>query len=435
MEADDALPRASWFAQMADGSGVIFFVLRVQPDVVYEFMSDAVVTHLGVTATEAMADADAVHSRVAPECLDVLAGALATKPGEATSVELTWLHRTGRPLQTRCWMHARERQDGSVVLEGTVADVTELRTAETELRHSEQRHRLLAENAWDVVWTMALDGAITYVNPAVERVRGITAEEARHQSPAEIHPPESAAINLQYWQRVFEAIRDGTEVPGFLGELEYYRKDGSVMTGELQVIPHLDNDGNIVELLGVTRDISERKMLEAELTRLAITDPMTGVWNRHHGRELLEAETARPERAEMQLSVLMVDIDNLKIINDTHGHQVGDRVLIEVARRLRGAVRDTDMVARWGGEEFVILLRDCPLADALNRSEKIRRQIADAPFTDAGTVTISVGAAELTSDEDLDHWLVRADRALYEAKRSGRNTVVAGERRERRERR
>ena len=428
MEADDVPPGASWFTQMADGSGLIFFVLRVQPDVAYEFMSDAVVTHLGVTAPEAMADADAVHSRVVPECLDVLAGALATKPGEAASVELTWLHRNGRPLQTRCWMHARERQDGSVVLEGTVSDITELRDVESELRHSEQRHRLLAENAWDVVWTMAMDGTITYVSPSVERVRGFTPDEARNQTLEEISPPESAARVSEYYQQVFGAIAAGTEPPVFRGEMEYYRKDGSIMTGELQVIPHVDADGHVVELLGVTRDISERKMLEAELTRLAITDPMTGVWNRHHGSELLEAQTARPERAEMQ-SVLMVDIDNFKSINDTHGHEVGDRVLIEVARRLRESVRDSDFVARWGGEEFVVLLRDCPLADAVARAEKIRHRIAEAPCADAGTVTISVGVAELTADEDLDHWLVRADRALYQAKRSGRNTVVAGERR------
>ena len=232
----------------------------------------------------------------------------------------------------------------------------------------------------------------------------------------------------EYCKQGLGAIAAGTGPPVWRGEMEYYRKDGAIMTGELQVIPHVDADGHVVELLGVTRDISERKMLEAELTRLAITDPMTGVWNRHHGSELLEAQTARPERAEMQ-SVLMVDIDNFKSINDTHGHEVGDRVLIEVARRLRESVRDSDFVARWGGEEFVVLLRDCPLADAVARAEKIRHRIAEAPCADAGTVTISVGVAELTADEDLDHWLVRADRALYQAKRSGRNTVVAGERR------
>ncbi len=429
MEADDALPRASWFAQMADGSGLIFFVLRIQPDVAYEYMSEAVFARLDVTATEAMADADTVHSRVAPEYLDVLAAALATKPGETASVELTWLHRNGRPLQTRCWMRARQRPDGSVILEGTVAEITELRDAEAELRHSEERHRLLAENAWDVVWTMAMDGTITYISPSIERVRGFTPEEAMKQTLEEISPPESATRVSEYYQQVFGAIAAGTEPPVFRGEIEYYRRDGSIMTGELQVIPHVDADGHVVELLGVTRDISERKMFETELTRLAAIDPMTGVWNRHHGRGLLAEQTTGADSRGRHFSVLMVDIDNFKSINDTHGHQAGDRVIGEAARRLREAVRATDVVARLGGEEFVVLLRDCPLADAVARAEKIRRHIAEVPFTDTGTVTVSVGAAELTAGEDLDHWLSRADRALYQAKRSGRNTVVAGERR------
>jgi diguanylate cyclase (GGDEF)-like protein len=185
----------------------------------------------------------------------------------------------------------------------------------------------------------------------------------------------------------------------------------------------------VVELLGVTRDISERKVFEAELTRLAETDPVTGVWNRRHGRELLQAATAQPDQGGGLLSVLMVDIDNFKAINDTYGHEAGDTVLIELARRLSGAVRSTDMVARWGGEEFVVLLRDCSLDDAVTRAEKIRRQIADVSFPGVGTVTVSIGAAQLAADEDAASWVARSDKALYEAKRAGRNTVAAGERR------
>jgi diguanylate cyclase (GGDEF)-like protein len=170
-------------------------------------------------------------------------------------------------------------------------------------------------------------------------------------------------------------------------------------------------------------------MFEAELTRLAITDPVTGLWNRHRGREFLVAQTTQADREREPLSALMVDIDNFKSINDTFGHQAGDRVLIELARRLAGAVRGADMVARWGGEEFVILLRDCRLDDAVDKADKIRRQIADEPFTGVGTVTVSIGAAQLTVDEESGAWLARADKALYQAKRLGRNTVVAGKRR------
>ncbi len=429
MEPDDALPDAPWFAEMARGSGLIFFSLRVQPDVAYEYMSDAIVDKLGVTAAEALADAEAVHSRTDPAYRDYLHKAFATQPGEQTAVELKWWHLNGRSLHTRCWAQARQRPDGSVILEGTVAEITELREAESELRRSEQRHRLLAENAYDVIWTMAMDGTVTYVNPAVARVRGITPEEAKHQTIEEINPPESAARVGEYYQRVFAAIEAGTEPPVFRGEMEYYRKDGSIMTGELQVIPHVDADGKVVELIGVTRDISERKMFEGELTRIAATDPVTGVWNRHRGRELLEAETSQASGGQPALSVLMVDIDSFKSINDRFGHQAGDEVLIEVARRLTGAVRSSDMVARWGGEEFVILLRNCALDDAVDRAEKIRRHIGDAVFAGVGTVTASIGAAQLTGDEDVASLIGRADRALYQAKRSGRNMVMAAERR------
>ncbi len=338
---------------------------------------------------------------------------------------MTWRHRDGRPVHSRAWVRSRRRDDGSVVLEGSIRDITQLHEAETDLRLSEQRYRLLAENAWEIIWTASLDGTINYISPAVERVRGFTAEEAMHQTVEQTHPPESAARVVDFYRRLFAAIEKGEETPVFRGEQEYYRKDGSIMEGELQVIPHVDTDGSVVEILGVTRDISERKAFEAELTRLAGTDAVTGVWNRRHGGTLLSAELEQARIEDRPLSALMVDIDHFKPVNDIHGHQTGDRVLTETARRMLEAVRGTDVVARWGGEEFVIMLRDCGLGEAMSIAEKIRAQIANTPFRHVGTVTVSIGAAELRPDEGLEPWLARADAALYDAKRSGRNTVRA----------
>jgi diguanylate cyclase (GGDEF)-like protein/PAS domain S-box-containing protein len=410
---------------MAEGSGLIFFVMRIKPDVAFEYLGSALQKRLGIPVTaDTVADAETVLGRIDPESAERLAAGFTMMPGQELTMDLKWRHVDGHSVYSRAWMRAIERADGSVAQEGVVLDITELREVENELRYSEQRHRLLAENAWDVVWTMALDGTITYVSPAVERVRGITPEEAMNQAIDEIHPPESAARNIDYFQRLYAAIEAGTEPPTFLGEQEYYRKDGSIMTGELQIIPHADADGRIVEILGVTRDISERKMFEAELTRLAVTDPVTGVWNRRQGSELLLAETVDSDRPRRQLSILMVDIDNFKSINDSFGHLAGDQVLIEMADRLVVAVPDTDVVIRWGGEEFVILLHECHMADATARAEKIRRQIADNQFPSVGTVTVSIGAAQLKDEDDLAAWLGRADKALYEAKRAGRNTVV-----------
>jgi len=422
------MPDSEWFEQMASSSGMMFFVLRVQPDLALEFVNNAPGAVLVGDRTElgSATDVDAVSllGQVDPDYADRLAEVIALPPGTGTQVELKWNRLDGLSMYGRGSVRSRQRADGSVVIEGALADITELHEAETQLVRSEKRSRLLAENAWEVIWTTDLGGKITYINPAVERMRGISPEEAMRQSPEEIQPPESAAIGADYYQRLYAAIDAGTEPPTFRGEQEYYRKDGSIMTGELQVIPHVDTDGNVIELIGVTRDITERKVFEAELRNLAVTDTLTGVWNRRQGTELLAADLSarRPGQA---LSLLMLDIDHFKTINDTFGHQAGDHVLIEIASRVRRNLRGNDMVARWGGEEFIVLLRDCSLADALRLADDIRMAIAEVPFGVLGSLTVSVGAAEVRANEDLTSWLGRADQALYRAKRAGRNEVVA----------
>ena len=428
MSAGDHRPDGDWFAQMADASGLMFFVLRVRPDVALEFVNDAPGAVLIGERTDSggATDADATNllGQIDPDYADRLSAVLALPPGSGTQVELKWNRLDGQSTWGRGWVRSRERQDGSVVIEGALADITELHEAETLLKRSEERSRLLAENAWEVIWTMDLDAKITYINPAVERMRGFTPEEAMRQSPEEIQPPESAAIGADYYQRLFASIEAGTEPPIFRGEQQYYRRDGSIMTGELQVIPHVDGTGKVVELIGVTRDISDRKAAEAALHNLAVTDTLTGVWNRRQGTDLIAADLSarRPGQA---LSLLMLDIDHFKSINDTFGHQAGDHVLIEVASRVRRSLRGNDVVARWGGEEFVVMLRDCALPDALRLAEGIRSTIAEVPFGTLGSLTVSIGAAEIRANENLASWLGRADQALYRAKRAGRNEVVA----------
>ena len=428
MSADDRVPDAEWFEQMASSSGMMFFVLRVHPDLALEFVNNAPGAVLVGDRTEPGSatdiDAASLLGQIDPNYADRLAEVLALPPGTDIQVELKWNRLDGLSTYGRGSVRSRQRTDGSVVIEGALADITELHEAQTSLSRSEKRSRLLAENAWEVIWTMAMDTKITYVSPAVEQVRGITPDEAKNQSLEEIHPPESAARVADYYQRVFAAVEAGAAPPAFRGELEYYRKDGSIMTGELQVIPHRDATGQVIELIGVTRDISERKVFEAELRNLAVTDTLTGVWNRRQGTELLAADlsTRQPGQA---LSLLMLDIDHFKAINDTFGHQAGDHVLIEIASRLRRSLRGNDMVARWGGEEFIVLLRDCALSDARRLAEDIRAAIAEVPFGALGSLTVSIGAAEIRANEDLTSWLGRADQALYRAKRAGRNEVVA----------
>ena len=326
------------------------------------------------------------------------------------------------------------------------ADGAARRQVEEHLRISEERHRLLAENANDVIWTMSLDGRITYISPAVERMRGFTPGEAMNQPLDEILTPASAAVSLGYWQELAARLEAGLPPQRFRGEYEYYCKDGSTVWTDVQVIPYVGANGQLIEILGVTRDISESKRHEAELLqardeteaanralqaanaelgRLATTDALTGAWNRRRLEQVAETEIAAARRYGQPLSLLTFDIDHFKSVNDRHGHQAGDLVLVELVRRVRPHLRAPDVLARWGGDEFVVMMPHSALADALRLAERVRELAAAEPFPPAGTVTTSIGVAQLHADESLDDWLERADHALYEAKSGGRNTVRA----------
>jgi PAS domain S-box-containing protein len=159
----------------------------------------------------------------------------------------------------------------------TFVGITGRKMAEELLRTSEERHRLLAENARDVVWTMSVDGKITYVSPSVEKMRGFTAAEAMLQTIEEIHPPASRAISLGYFTRLYGRIQAGLPPESFRGELEYRCKDGSTIWTEVIVLPVVGPDGAVREILGVARDLSERRRAEAELRLAAMGTLVAGV--------------------------------------------------------------------------------------------------------------------------------------------------------------
>jgi len=339
-------------------------------------------------------------------------------------VEHRMIHPSGEVRHVREHGKVKRDLDGTPVgMLGFIQDVTDETILRCALAESEERYRLLAENAWDVIWTMELDKTISYISPAIERVRGLTPAEAAVQSPEEMQPPESRAKGEEYFARLFEAIADGTEPPTFHGEQEYYRKDGSIMLGEVDVVPQVDSDGKVLRILGVTRDISERRKYEERLSRLAVTDPLTGVWNRRQGKKLFTADMRDARRHGTDMSLLMLDLDHFKSVNDTYGHHCGDLVLIELCRRLTARLRASDVLVRWGGEEFVIAMQHCSLAQAVLIADELRALVADTPFVDVGAVTVSIGVAELQPDDDLAGWMSRADTAMYAAKAAGRNTV------------
>jgi two-component system cell cycle response regulator len=172
-----------------------------------------------------------------------------------------------------------------------------------------------------------------------------------------------------------------------------------------------------------------RNSLNASL-ELAVTDALTGLFNRRYLETHAKALAEQANTAGSPLSVLIVDIDHFKSVNDMHGHAAGDSVLREFAQRLRRSTRGVDLVCRMGGEEFIVVMPDTPLWRARQIAERLRSGVAAEPFrVNAAaqiTVTASVGLATLeTAGEGMDALFSRADQALYAAKREGRNRVVA----------
>jgi len=181
--------------------------------------------------------------------------------------------------------------------------------------------------------------------------------------------------------------------------------------------PELDR--NIVTFTDITPLERER----VQLLYRATTDSLTGVSNRYKLTEYINAEHTRYKRYGMPLSLIMVDIDHFKMINDTHGHAVGDEVLVELSGLMLRNIRDTDSLGRWGGEEFLIITPITSLDDALEFSERMRANIERRSFPVAGRVTCSFGVVELGHDETVQELLERVDAALYKAKNNGRNRV------------
>jgi diguanylate cyclase (GGDEF)-like protein/hemerythrin-like metal-binding protein len=165
-----------------------------------------------------------------------------------------------------------------------------------------------------------------------------------------------------------------------------------------------------------------------ELERLADTDHLTGAWNRAHLDRVIDVELARSVATQQPLSLVLFDIDHFKRINDTFGHAVGDSVLRELVDRVRARLRSADVLFRWGGEEFVVLVSSGGYRNAASVAKNLRVVVEERPFETAGSVTISLGVAEHVDNETAKEWFERLDAALYTAKESGRNRVVVDER-------
>lgn len=264
---------------------------------------------------------------------------------------------------------------------------------------------------------------IVYVNEAFTRLTGYTPEEALGNTPRIL---QGIGTSLDARQRIREALL--SEQPARV-EILNYSRSGKEYWFDLNIMPLRNEAGKVTHFAAIERDITQRKQQEDALFQFATTDAMTGINNRRYFLERARNEIMRATRLDRPVSVVTFDIDNFKAINDVYSHEAGDKVLVEIAGRVRSVLRQVDIFGRVGGEEFALLLPESRLEEALIVAESLRSTIAGT-VVDIGsmqlTVTASFGVSEcLVDDATIDTLLARADRALYAAKAAGRNAVCS----------
>ena len=338
---------------------------------------------------------------------------------------------------------AQKLQHQQEILETRVAE----RTA--ALAASENESRTLIEHSPDMIVRYDRELRRTYVNPAFCALDGGDMATLSGQKPSEYPGGTNSAIYETYIKRVF-ATGENTHF-----ELKWIGADGKEICSHIRLIPECDSSGAIISVLGVGRDITELHNSRSKLNQanekleqmnvllqsLATSDTLTNLPNRRFLNDRLSQAMALSKRSGCYGALMFLDLDNFKPVNDAHGHKVGDLLLIEAANRLRGCVREMDTVARFGGDEFVVMLSeldaDITVSTTLARviAEKIHRSLS-APYrltvAQEGQIntliehccTASIGVTLFLDDKiEQDDLLKQADAAMYQAKEAGRNQI------------
>ena len=311
------------------------------------------------------------------------------------------------------------------------------------IHESEAKYRFLADNISDVIWILDPDtGRWIYVSPSITRLLGYSVEEIMQQTMEKTLAPQSSA-DVQGWIRerseLFLSGKDGEHI--YQDEVAYCRRDGSIVWCE--VTTHFArNDSNEMILLGVMRNITERKKAEEQIRNLAFYDTLTQLPNRRLLQDRFSLVISACKRNNRYAAVMFIDLDNFKPLNDEHGHNVGDILLVEVARRIVSCVREVDTVSRFGGDEFVVMLSELDadkatsVAQASVVAEKIRQSLGEVyrltvlqegrldPLIVEHHCTASIGVVLFNNHGVTQEDLIRlADAAMYQAKAAGRNRV------------
>ncbi len=325
-----------------------------------------------------------------------------------------WVHSSGHTV----WQNGRPVRRTAIV-----QDITERKAQEEALLESEERWKLALESTGDGLWDLNLETGQEYLSPNLLRMYGYDEGDpafTMNDRDEHTHPDDREQMRLARQQHL------DWLTPSYVNEHRVRCKNGSwkwVLSRGMVI--SRDPQGRALRMIGTHTDITERKSAEALIWAQAHFDPLTGLPNRRMMRERLEQEIKKCRRDQRRLALLFVDLDHFKEVNDTLGHDQGDLLLVEAARRIRHCLRETDTVARMGGDEFTVLMTDLENADRL---EGVLQKILDTLSTafvlshEQVFISASVGVTIYPDDaSDIEGLLKNADQALYAAKGAGRN--------------
>lgn len=299
-------------------------------------------------------------------------------------------------------------------------DVTRQKQIERALQDTLLEYDSIFRNTQDALFLVDVtsDGLFAFrkLNPTHERLTGLTTDAVRGKTPEQLLGSQVGGTVSANFKRCVDARSPITY------EEELNLPQG-VRVWSTKLQPVFEGD-RVAQIVGSSRDITAQKELEQRLRHLSEVDELTRVANRRRLQSELELEIGRSRRHAQPLSVLMIDVDHFKRVNDELGHHVGDATLKGVTDALQRALRPTDRFGRWGGEEFLAILSQTDATGALSAAERLLNAVSSAAIVPGRTITVSIGVGELQENHQTADQLVRlADEALYTAKEGGRNQV------------
>jgi len=330
-------------------------------------------------------------------------------------------HREGRSIPMSVRVSKMELGEASHFI-CLVSEITEQKELLGRLQETESRYRDLVESSRDLIWSMDSEAHWTFVNSAAKYIYGAESAELIGCTVHEFTEP----AYLDREKAAYKALWEGKDWLDF--ESMHHDRSGAIHHLNIIARARKDEQGRVVAINGVTRDVTEKKVYEQKLAYQASHDALTGLFNRNYLRQELERMVARAARGNEVGVLMFVDLDQLKFINDSIGHGAGDRLLVETARLMKKHTRESDLLARYGGDEFTVLLYNVDAEAARKVAENLRTRFGEFKFLEGGnaySLTCSIGLALIDGGvKSADEVLGQAERACNSAKTLGRNQVV-----------